>query len=246
MKKNLSGFTLVELSIVLVIIGLLVGGIIEGSELIQQAKMKSAISELRSLTTSLKTFELKYDCVAGDCANASTFFSGATNGGGDGLVALWDGSDDTEVWNVFTHLSSAKLIAGSYTGVAGSAGSRHAVPGENVMKSKAFAKAGFTYVNWGGYTDTGTFASSWIAPRQNVILFGQSLGNTYETIQQMMTPAQAYSFDLKIDDGKPGTGKMMTSRPVIYGACATSSVATTATYVSTDDSNIYCNVMIVP
>lgn len=245
--KQKSGFTLVELAIVLVVIGLIVGGVIQGQELIQQAKMKSAITDLQNLETALRTFELKYDCVAGDCPKASIFFSGGVNGNGDGLVGAFPyGSTYSEVWNVFTQLAAAKLITGTYTGVVGSADIRHSVPGQNVMNSKFSETAGFTYVNWNGYTDGHSFASPWVSPKQNVILFGSTAWNAYETFAPIMTPAQAYSFDAKIDDGFPGKGKLMLQMPIFFGACATSQVASTATYNMADDNGVYCGFIYVP
>ena len=72
--SNKNGFTLIELSIVLVIIGLVVGGVLVGADLIKAAKIRSAVSDLDKITAAVNTFKLKYNCIPGDCASATGFF----------------------------------------------------------------------------------------------------------------------------------------------------------------------------
>lgn len=94
MKKICNdGFTLIELSIVLVIIGLIVGGVLAGRELIYTATLNKQISQIEQFNTATNTFRSKYNCLPGDCTNASNlgFTAGiggsyGTNGNGDGLV----------------------------------------------------------------------------------------------------------------------------------------------------------------
>lgn len=74
------GFTLVELSIVLVIIGLLIGGILVGEDLIQASKIRAQISQIESIRTGALTFKLKFGALPGDLPNASSF--GLTQAGG--------------------------------------------------------------------------------------------------------------------------------------------------------------------
>jgi len=95
-----TGFTLIELSIVLVIIGLLVGGILVGRDLIEFAKVRAQITQLSDIETQIKTFELKYNCIPGDCPNATDLLgsgsvssysygvcnSSVCNGTGNGIV----------------------------------------------------------------------------------------------------------------------------------------------------------------
>jgi prepilin-type N-terminal cleavage/methylation domain-containing protein len=102
-----AGFTLIELSIVLVIIGLIVGGVLVGRDLIKAAEARSIISDIEKYKTAVMTFRGKYDRLPGDCSNATTFFGassncgagalapGTCNGNGDGQITyLWPGQSD--------------------------------------------------------------------------------------------------------------------------------------------------------
>ena len=73
-----TAFTLIELSIVLVIIGLIVGGVLVGQDLIKAAQIRAQMSEVEKLNTAVSTFRLKYNCLPGDCGNATTFFTGGS------------------------------------------------------------------------------------------------------------------------------------------------------------------------
>ena len=86
------GFTLIELSIVLVIIGLIIGGVLVGKELIAASEIRAQISQFEKFQNATNAFKLKYGCLPGDCANASSFwdfssYGGALgNGNGDGRI----------------------------------------------------------------------------------------------------------------------------------------------------------------
>ena len=91
-KKRSSGFTLLEISIVLVIIGLVVGGVMAGRSLIEAAQVRAQLRDVDSLNIAIATFKLKYSCLPGDCANATDFFNATsqpqavTNGAGAGYI----------------------------------------------------------------------------------------------------------------------------------------------------------------
>ncbi len=82
---NKRGFTLIEMSIVLVIIGLVIGGILMGNEMIVQAELRKLVSQQERYSSAIAAFRLKYNCIPGDCASASAFGLG-TDGDGNGVL----------------------------------------------------------------------------------------------------------------------------------------------------------------
>jgi prepilin-type N-terminal cleavage/methylation domain-containing protein len=88
-KAHKQGFTLIELSIVLVIIGLIIGGILVGQDLIRAAGVRATISQIEQYNTAANTFRVKYDYLPGDIPDpaASNFglaARGTHTGEGDG------------------------------------------------------------------------------------------------------------------------------------------------------------------
>ena len=81
------GFTLVEIAIVLVIIGLLLGGILKGQEMITQAKIKNLIADFSGVSAAYFGYQDRYRAIPGDDLGAATRWTGATAGGGNGVVA---------------------------------------------------------------------------------------------------------------------------------------------------------------
>jgi prepilin-type N-terminal cleavage/methylation domain-containing protein len=85
-----AGFTLVEIAIVLVIIGLLLGGILKGQEMTTQAKIKNVINDLNGVTAALNAYQDRYKALPGDDKNAATRWTSAspapTPGNGDGVI----------------------------------------------------------------------------------------------------------------------------------------------------------------
>ncbi|OFZ87644.1 MAG: hypothetical protein A2V78_08835 [Betaproteobacteria bacterium RBG_16_64_18] len=85
--KQQAGFTLVEIAIVLVIIGLLLGGILKGQEMITQAKIKNLINDLNGITAAMNSYQDRYRALPGDDKNASTRWVNTTSSGnGDGVL----------------------------------------------------------------------------------------------------------------------------------------------------------------
>lgn len=123
MKKQ-SGFTLVEIAIVLVIIGLLLGGVLKGQELITQAKIKNIANDFNGMSAAVYAYQDRYKKLPGDDNGATSRWTGATAGDGSVAVgtasaasahtcsAAGDGSENCIFWN---HLRRAGLIAGAAT-----------------------------------------------------------------------------------------------------------------------------------
>lgn len=90
------GFTLIELSVVLVIIGLIIGGVMSGKVLIESANIRAQLTQISDIETQINTFRTKYNCMPGDCPNATSFLGTSYNGNtvrdgdGDGFIrSIW-------------------------------------------------------------------------------------------------------------------------------------------------------------
>ncbi len=113
MKRN-QGFTLVEIAIVLVIIGLLLGGILKGQEMITQAKIKNVIADMSGVSAAMYGYQDRYKALPGDDKNAATRWTGAPGpGDGDGVViGKWTEAGKESVW-FWDNLRRAGFISGS-------------------------------------------------------------------------------------------------------------------------------------
>ena len=90
MLRRQPGFTLVEIAIVLVIIGLLLGGILKGQEMITQAKIKNSIADFSGISAAYYGYQDRYRAIPGDDTGAATRWTTptvATSGDGNGIVA---------------------------------------------------------------------------------------------------------------------------------------------------------------
>lgn len=244
MHTHRRAFTLIELSIVLVIIGLLVGGVLAGQSLIRAAELRAITREFQAYQTALGAFKDKYDAIPGDMVNAVKYWGaqvGATTNGFDATCAVvavaptgtatCNGDGDGYVLNVTTtvplphelfrawqHLANAGLVEGSFTGVHGAAGVWDAVIGQNIPRSKV-ANAGWFLMSTGEgvYTDAYYFPASY----GNFLLVGGYFPNG-GPVTAVLKPEDAYNIDMKLDDGKPNTGNVLTYKTSLLPNCAVS------------------------
>jgi len=102
---------------VLVVVGLLLGGILKGQEMVNQAKIKNLIADFSGVSAAYAGYQDRYRAVPGDDPNASLRWSGATSGNGDGQVAgkynSQNSADESRLW--WAHLRRAGFIAGAGT-----------------------------------------------------------------------------------------------------------------------------------
>jgi prepilin-type N-terminal cleavage/methylation domain-containing protein len=119
MRKQ-SGFTLIEIAIVLVIIGLLLGGILKGQELITSARVRNLISQQDGVKAAYFGFLDRYRALPGDYNQASANISGVApgaNGNNNGQITANGvaGATIDEHIAAWDHLSKAGFITGSFT-----------------------------------------------------------------------------------------------------------------------------------
>lgn len=228
-----SAFTLIELSIVLVVIGLLVGSILAGQGLIRTTQLRATSAELDRYRTSVHTFEEKYDALPGDMPNATKFWGAADpdfdtcasissatsvvtcNGDGSGFIA--DGAtpgDNRNQWyegyRAWQHLANAGMIEGDFAGTSFALRTDNLNrPGVNVPRSRlgdtAFwgFRSNVTALDSGGSSDWFAMPAASFMTLGNDTLVGEGSG-------PVMTPEEAWSIDTKLDDGAPGTGFIRT------------------------------------
>jgi len=113
MTRNQKGFTLVEIAIVLVIIGLLIGGVLKGQAMIQNAKVKRVVKSADELRAAFYTFYDKYGAYPGD-ENNGNIPPGETGSDGDGSGQI----SNAEAPLVFSDLALADIISGGFDGTA--------------------------------------------------------------------------------------------------------------------------------
>ncbi len=220
------GFTLIELSIVLVIISLIVGGVIGGKSLIHASEIQSLVKFIKSHNTALNNFVLQYDALPGDMADATSYWpTAAGNGNGDNRF----GETFLEAAYYWNHLGLSELIPGKYTGSA------TVVIGESYPPSPINGTYIQTfYSSPSAHFSTGC-CSNGFSDRRNLFNIGKpSTVSTEWPREPFLMPKNAKAIDKKIDDGLPGNGKVY-AFPHDNSAtnCATSkSIAamTTATY----------------
>jgi len=216
------GFTLIELSIVLVIIGLIVGGVLVGQDLIRAAEIRATVSQIEKYNTAVNTFRGKYGYIPGDLPAAQVNQFQLTTGNVIPATAtVGDGSG----------LIEGGAVSGSTTGSI-------AFTGEPVLFWNELTVAGYMDGSYGatGLTaagDTGGFTASvanwnlWIPPaklgRGNSVNVVSVSGLNYYALSgysgavasgtgsvgagtNNLTPTEAYNIDKKVDDGLPATG----------------------------------------
>lgn len=206
-KKSQKGFTLVELAIVLVIIGLIVSGVLVGQDLIKAAELRATLRQHQEFQVAVNTFIGKYNGIPGDINGTKYGLTGgctgaANLGDGNGLltdvngVILLHSGEISCFWANLT-TSGKELIKGVFDGHEGAAsGPNNDTVGENMPKLK------FGATGWGVFND-GT--SNWFTTG----VVGADAADLYVSTTDFV-PLEASDLDSKIDDGVPTTGNLQT------------------------------------
>lgn len=181
---QIKAFTLVELAIVLIIIGLITGGVVGAQSLINSAKMAAVISEFQSFDAAIKAFKLEYDSLPGDIDEASLYWSGEVNGNNDKRIFSYN----TEGVRAWRHLALSGILPGNYDGTFNSISPADLRPNENHPESSV---DGAVYqINW----------------KQKTNRSGNSIYLVSLDILSLVDPKDARKIDLKLDDGHGSTG----------------------------------------
>ncbi len=117
MIRSTRGFSLIEMSVIIVILSLLIGGVVSGRNLIEKSKMQSIIKEFDSLNISINNFVSKYEALPGDMSNADKMLgtSNSCNGDGDNRITS-DNPLGLKYENAcaWAHLSASGLLSGHF------------------------------------------------------------------------------------------------------------------------------------
>lgn len=232
-----SGFSLVELSIVLVILGLLTGGILAGQSLIRASELRAIMTDANKYISSAQAFRDRYAAYPGDFRDGTKYWgrmnsnadcvtnsgqavnatSGVCDGNGDWQINFAAGGGQSgEYVQFWRQLQKAGYIEGNFSGVditGGSGGESQA--GFNAPATKMAngvwgvhyqgvyaGSANWQYAgDWGTLLNVGISASGW----------GDG---------PLLKPAEAYNIDKKMDDGAPGTGKVIANNIAVCANAA--------------------------
>ena len=200
MKKQQVGFTLIELAIVLVIIGLLLGGVLKGQELINSAKVKNMAADFKNMPLYIYGYQDKFKALPGDDSAAVAHIASSTSGDGDGKIeGVWNSSTVTDesakFWEDVRHAG----LAPSSTVIAG-----------------ATATSGFFPTN----ADGGRIDVSSILPIT-------ALTGAYFMCSAGILGKYAKQLDISLDDGFPNTGALRATIATTFAVATPETAATT-------------------
>lgn len=212
-------FTLVELAIVLVIIGLIVGGVLVGQDLIKAAGIRANVTQIERYDTAANTFLNKYNGLPGDLRNPTRYFSSVTNatggdaqGDGDGLIETVRGGlipctsyscISGEALLFWYELSQAGLITEAST-VSDMATVSFTPSDSNMPMLRTGENARITL-----QADTGRNYYIIMNPNANGNGIVNGRSNPTGNFGAGLSPFTAYNMDVKMDDGVPTSGKFV-------------------------------------
>lgn len=228
-----TAFTLIELAIVLVIIGLVIGGVLVGRSLIEAATVQKQLRQIGSFNAAALTFKLKFNGLPGDLpapGNYGLFTPSGSGGAGlgnnDGYItsagvtasSTINGAQFTgEVMLFWRHLSEAGLIEGNYADDI-IAGAPYGTVGTSFPHTVLSSDLGLVLIT-GGDIGSGVGGMTAVPGNTHFYYLGAQTSTSdtarYGSYQPLHTgqegaflPTTAKMLDEKMDDGKPLLGKV--------------------------------------
>lgn len=225
--KYTVGVSIVELAIVIIIIGVLVMSLVAANSVVESAKIRKVIHEIRSLAGSYRTFEITYDAVPGDildayeyfgtrCASAASLCDGDGNGQVEGFdvnSATAGENSDLEYLRLFQHLRLAGLYEGDFSGTGVEASNNFTeCSGSDILSTTCIRAPGYnvpkTTISTQGYYTIQYEPSS--GYQSNVIYLGGTTTGYYtaDNTRAVLTVPDAHNIDQKLDDGNYDSGRV--------------------------------------
>jgi prepilin-type N-terminal cleavage/methylation domain-containing protein len=231
-RESEAGFTLIEMSIVLVIIGLIIGGIVKGQEVVANARAKSQVAQLDAIKGAVYTFQDKFGYAPGDLkGNAILQLAAGTDGNQDGYITVTQSSTVTSVDDSVDVSGSTSESPTAWLQIA-SAGLLSAVNLNGVALSTA------TTANYPGKIAT---SYVWLATFWNSNFGITGISARLQAGTGKPTPIlrmqDAASIDQKFDDGSPATGSIYVSAATVTN-CVSSTTAGASYTQATTLSNV--------
>lgn len=211
-----SGFTLVELAIVLVIIGLIVGGVLVGQTLISAAEQRALIAQIEKYNAAVSTFRSKYKGLPGDirASAAARYGLAATTAGGTGLGdgnraiqdPLGTNTPVGEILLFWRHLSEAQLINGTYGDdiTVSTAQAPNTIVPENDFPEARTGRGSHIIVG----SDVGKNYFGLLGLRNGATGGAAGVANYFPIRTPSLSGIDAYNIDQKMDDGLPLVGSV--------------------------------------